>query len=187
MHERRTAMKSLQTIQKTFNVFHVLAKIALIFCIVGASFCALGTLCCAVWNSGGRVFGLFGEPIISYVEESDMLHTTAVLLTDLIYLVTDIILLSFTCRYLKTELAAGTPFTKSGAGLLKNLGIKCIFIPIISIVICSVISVCMGAGNISDAGNLPGIVTGIVLILASLIFRYGAELEEKSNITHEIN
>ena len=63
-----------------------------------------------------------------------------------------------------------------GANLVKRLGIRCIWMPIVSIVIASVIAACLGA-ELGDVSNLPGVVTGIVLILASLIFRYGAELE----------
>ena len=33
----------------------------------------------------------------------------------------------------------------------------------------------------SDWGNLSGVFTGIVLILASLVFRCGAEPEEQAN------
>ena len=53
-------MKSLQTIQKTFRVFQILAKIAFVFSIVGASICAVGALCAVTWYSGGTVFTLFG-------------------------------------------------------------------------------------------------------------------------------
>ena len=112
-------MKSLQTIQKTFRVFQILIKIALIFSIVGASMCAVGALCSIAWYTGGQVFSLFGEPIPFYVGRADMSQTMAVLLSDLVYL----------------------------------------------------------------TSNLPSVVTGIVLILASLIFRYGAEREGKHDHT----
>ena len=52
-------MKSLQTIQKTFRVFQILAKIAFVFSIVGASICAVGALCAVTWYSGGTVFRSF--------------------------------------------------------------------------------------------------------------------------------
>lgn len=51
-------MKTLQTIQKTFRVFQILAKIAFVFSIVGASICALGALCATVWYNGGHVYEL---------------------------------------------------------------------------------------------------------------------------------
>ena len=52
--------------------------------------------------------------------------------------------------------------------------------PIVAIVIASAITVCLSAEQNGDVSNLPSVVTGIVLILASLIFRYGAELEARN-------
>ena len=172
-------MKSLQTIQKTFRVFQILAKIAFVFSIVGASLCAVGVLCSIVWYTGGQVFSLFGEPITFFAGRKDMNQVMAVLLSDLVYLTVDAILLTFVGQYFKTEQAEGTPFTENGANLIMRLGIRCIYMPIVSVVIASVITACLRAEQGGDVSNLPSVVTGIVLILASLIFRYGAELEEK--------
>lgn len=52
--------------------------------------------------------------------------------------------------------------------------------PIAAVVITSVITVCPGVEKSGDVSNLHGVVTGIVLILASMIFRYGAELQEQN-------
>ena len=173
-------MKSLQTIQKTFRVFQILTKIAFVFSIVGASICAVGALCAMAWYTGGQVFGLFGEPVTIFASGEGLNQTLAELLSDLILLVTEAILLAFAGRYLKTEQDEGTPFTENGANLIRKLGIRCIWMPIVAIVIASVITVCLGVERSGDVSNLPSVVTGIVLILASLIFRYGAELEEKN-------
>ena len=171
-------MKSLQTIQKTFRVFQILAKIAFIFSIVGASICAVGALCTMAWHMGGQVFSLFGEPITICVGSANMNQAMAELLSDMVFLITDAILLAFAGRYFKTEQAEGTPFTENGANLIRKLGIRCIWMPIVSIVIASVIMVCFGVERNGDVSNFPSVITGIVLILASLIFRYGAELEK---------
>ena len=173
-------MRSLQTVQKTFRVFQILTKIAFIFSIVGASICAVGALCAMAWYTGGQVFSLFGEPITFFAGREDMHRAMAVLLSELVCLTTDAILLGFAGRYFKTEQAEGTPFTESGADLIKKLGIRCIWMPIVAVVIASVITVCLGVESSSDISNLPSVVTGIVLILASLIFRYGAELEKQN-------
>lgn len=179
-------MKSLQTIQKTFRVFQILTKIAMIFSIVGAVICAVGVLCSMTWYlyTGGQVFSLFGEPITFYVGGEDMNQTVAVLFSDLIYLTVEAVLLAFACRYFKIEQAEGTPFTENGANLLKKLGIRCIYMPIVAIVLVSIIMICLGVDRSGDVSNLPSVVTGIILILASLIFRYGSELEER-NRNHE--
>lgn len=173
-------MKSLKTIQKAFQVFQILAKIAFIFSIVGASICAVGALCAVTWYSGGTVFTLFGEPVTIFSGGEGLNQTLAVLFSDLVYLITDIILLAFAGRYFKNEQAEGTPFTESGANSIRKLGIRCIWMPIVAVVIASVITTCLGTERGGDVSNLPSVITGIVLILASLIFRYGAELEEQN-------
>ena len=173
-------MKSLQTIQKTFRVFQILTKIAFVFSIVGASVCAVGALCVMAWYTGGQVFSLFGEPVTIFASSDGLNQTLAVLLSDLILLVTEAILLAFTGRYLKIEQAEGTPFTENGANLIRKLGIRCIYMPIVAVVIASVITVCLGVERSGDVSNLPSLATGLVLILASLIFRYGAELEARN-------
>lgn len=172
-------MKSLQTIQKTIRVFQILAKIAFVFSIVGASLCALGALCATVWYNGGQVFSLFGQLIPAFASGEELWQGYAVLLSDMVCLVTDAILLGFAGQYFKIEQAEGTPFTENGANRIKKLGIRCIWMPIVAVVIASVITVCLGAENGGNISNLPSVITGIALILASLIFHYGAELEER--------
>ena len=172
-------MEQLQKIQKTVHVFEILTKIAYVFSIVGAVFCAVGALCALAYVSGGQVFSLFGEPITIFSTTRSMSQTLAVLLADFVMITAEAILLSFALRYLKAEQAAGTPFTEAGAEQLKRLGIRCIWMPIVAMVVASVIGVCYDVENIGSDSNLPSLVTGIVLILASMIFRYGAALEEK--------
>ena len=173
-------MKQLETIQKTFHVFQILTKIAYIFSIVGAVLCAVGALCAAAWYSGGQVFSLFGEPVTSFASGEGLNRMLAVLLSDFIMLASEAILLSFACRYLKAEQADGTPFTETGAEILKRLGIRCIWLPIVAVTVVCVIGVCFNAEDTGNYSNLPSVATGIVLILASMIFRYGGALEEKS-------
>ena len=63
--------------------------------------------------------------------------------------------------------------------MLKKLGIRCIWLPIAAMVLASVIGVSFGVEDLGIGSNLPSLATGIVLILASMIFRYGAALEAK--------
>lgn len=172
-------MEQLNRIQKTFHVFQILTKIAYVFSIVGAVFCAVGALCAVSWYSGGQVFSLFGEPVTIFSTSRGMNETLAVLLADFIMITVEAILLSFANRYLKAEQAAGTPFTEAGAEQLKKLGIRCIWLPIVAMVMVSVIGVSFHVDHLDAYSNLPSLATGLVLILASMIFRYGAALEEK--------
>lgn len=172
-------MKQLETIQKTFRVFQILTKIAWIFSIVGAVLCAVGALCAFAWYSSGQVFSLTGELVTVFASDKGMNEMLAVLLSDFVMLVSEAILLFFAGRYLKAEQVDGTPFTETGAEQLQKLGIRCIWLPIVAAVISGIIVVCLGSEETGDISNLPSLVTGIVLILTAMIFRYGAALEEK--------
>lgn len=166
-------------IQKFFRVFQILTKIAFIFSIIGASCCAVGILCCVAWENGGHVYSLFGESVELANHAADLPKAVAVMLTDLIFLVSEAVLLGFASQYLKIEQEEGTPFTEKGANLVKKLGIRCIYLPIIASVLAAVATVCLNVEQGGDINNLPSVGTGILLILTSLVFRYGAELEQR--------
>lgn len=168
----------LQSIQKTFRVFYTLVCIAKTLCIVGASLCAAGALCITVASRGGQVFGLFGEPINIFAGTPDPNRMNAELWAAFIQLIAKAILLALAQSYLKLEQADGTPFTQHGADRLKLLGIRCIWISIVAAVLAAVIVSLQGTTDAGAIGNSAEVITGVVLILASMIFRYGAQLEQ---------
>ena len=157
-------MKSLQTIQKTFRVFQNLTKIAMILSFVWAGLALLGMLCGAVWYSGGTVVGVGQAQLYSLTKTGGLIQMIAVLLTDAILALTD-----------------GTPFTYGGAEQIKRLGIRTIVLPLVAAIVAAVIYAVfdLPQGSV-EWSNLTSLGLGIVLILASLIFRYGAELETKN-------
>lgn len=172
-------MRTLETIQKTFKVFGVMTKVAEILCIVGASLCVLTASCAVVWHNGGRVFSLFGTPIEPFFD-GDLLIAYVKLLALTFTITADAILFGFAHHYLKHEQADGTPFTEKGAQRLRMLGIRCIYIPIIALSVSAAIATWQGVTHLDIGGNLPSTVFGIGLILVSLVFRYGAELESRN-------
>lgn len=174
-------MKSLETIQKTFKVFEVLTKVAYILCIVGAVVSGVGVLCAAVQYNGGTVFSIIGEPLKIFSDETNLLQKNVELLAATLMLASEAILLGLTRSYLKSELADGTPFTETGAKQLQKLAIRFIWIPIAAIAGSEAIAIWQGVKSIGNIGNFGNVITGIVLVLVSLIFRYGAELEKKNN------
>lgn len=175
-------MKSLQTIQKTFGVFQVLTKIAMILSYVWAGLAALGLLCGIVWYCGGAVLGVDRALLYSLTETGGLMEMIGVLLVDIILALTDGVLFSFALRYFKAEQTDGTPFTKQGAEQIKRLGIRTIILPLVSAILVAVLIAIfdLPKGAVGDWSNFTGIGMGIALILISLIFRYGAELEEKN-------
>lgn len=172
-------MNSLQTIQKTFRIFLRLTHAAKILCIVGAVLGGVGALCGMTSYYGGHVFDLFGKPVEIFRPYINWKQQYVELFAASIRMIANSILLAFAQDYLETEQADGTPFTMTGAEKLKNLGIRCIWIPIVAIVVAVTVAIWLGEESIGEAGNVFSITTGIVLILASMIFHYGAELEQR--------
>ena len=173
-------MKSLETIQQTFRVFQILAKVFMILSFVWAGLSALGLLCGIVWYSGGTVVGANQE--LLHTETNGLNQLIAVLMVDTIAALTDGILLAFAYRYFKTEQAVGTPFTHEGADQIRRLGVRAIVLPLVTVILIAVVYAMFGMpqGAGSDWSNISSVSTGIVLILASIIFRYGADLEKKT-------
>ena len=173
-------MKSLQIIQKTFRVFQTLSKIAMVLSFVWAGLAALGLLCGVLWYSGGNVFGVNQELLYSLTVTGGLTEMIGVLLVDMILALTDGILLVFALRYFSAEQADGTPFSHSGADLMKRLGILLIVLPAVATILVGVLHGIFDMVQIeaADVGNGTSVMMGIMLILVSLILRYGAEMEE---------
>ena len=87
-------------------------------------------------------------------------------------------LLLFAFRYFKAEQEAGTPFTRRGADAIWVLGLW----PIELLLAPAVFSTLtyeffdLATAMVMDWGNLVSVALGLVMILASLIFRYGADV-----------
>lgn len=99
-------MKSLETVQKTFRVFQILTKVAMILFFVWAGLAALGLLCGVVWSSGGTVVGADREVLYSLTETNGLSQLIAVLLGETVMALTDGALLAFAYHYFKAEQAA---------------------------------------------------------------------------------
>lgn len=174
-------MTTLEKVQKAFHAFGIIAKIAMIFCIIGAAVSAIGALCLAAELPGSHAITLLGKPVNLVFFSFDGDTSFALMLSYTVMLTAEAVLMGLTCSYLKKEQTDGTPFTVSGADTVRKLGIRFMVIPIITMIIVSVIAEAFDAGEISEVGNMPSVFTGIVLIVVSVIFRYGAELEEEAH------
>ena len=85
----------MQSIQKAFQVFEILTKVARIICIVGACLCAVGVLCAVTRYNGGEVFFIFGEPLQIFPADADWKKIFAMLITAMVLLAAEILLLAF--------------------------------------------------------------------------------------------
>ena len=169
-------MTALEKLQNIFHVFQVLAKAAMILCFVAAGLAVAALVCLLIWKNGTALY-LDGRFVaVSGVAE---VHAgICALLSAAVMTLTDGVLFLFAWQYLKAEEAAGTPFTVSGADTVKKLGIRIIVLPLVAVIISAVIYGCFGLTPDVDISSGGCVITGGVLILVSLIFRYGAELEE---------
>ncbi len=173
-------MKTLESIQKTCKVFEILAKIGMILSFIWAGTMLIGVVGGILWQCDVNIVGLPVESALEMTQTGAVLQMIGVLLSDFVLALTDALLLLFTYRYLKQELADGTPFTVSGAEKIKNLGIMTIVIPLVAICISAVIYECFGVNGLENLDNGAEVALGIALILFSMILRHGAELREAS-------
>lgn len=170
-------IKSLEAIQKTFRLFKTLSMLAMIVSFIAAGTALLGLLCVLEWKSEGMLG--FGKSVMVLTGTDSLKPAICVLLSDAVFALTSGVLGLFAWNYFKAEQANGTPFTHRGADQLKNLGIKTIIIPLAAIVISAVIYQCFDAAPAVEWSNAVSVVLGAMMILVSLVFRYGAELEIK--------
>lgn len=171
-------MKTLNTINKTFDVFRILTKVLMILGFVAVDIELLsGILTVAVMNGAGN-FDL--SLLMEISEGADLKFIATNLFTDVIYLVSESILLLFAFRYFTKELSDGTPFTLNGAKQVKNLGIITIILPQVAELTSITVHYFTGYED-TNSGYTGFIVLGITLILISLILKHGTEIQNNND------
>ena len=173
-------MKSLQTIQKTCKVFQTLTKIAMILCFVGSGLLLLGLICGIVIFSTGAVIAGNMETLYRLTSSASFFEMVGSLLAEIVVTLTDALLFFHAWKYFSAEQADGTPFSHRGADMMKRLGILLIVLPAVAAILVGVLHGIFDLSQIetADVGNGTSVMMGIMLILVSLILRYGAELTE---------
>ncbi len=153
----------------------------MIFSYVWAGLAALGLLCVLVGKDGTFAVSGTWALLHTLTETGGLTEMTAVLCTDAVSALLSAILLTFAYLYLKAEQADGTPFTHRGAEQIRRLGVRTIVLSIVNVALTKAVFAASALPAYADAdrGNFSGVTLGITLLLVSLIFRYGAELEEK--------
>ena len=172
-------MESLTKIQKTFDVFKVLIKVAMILSIVWGALALLGVAGCIIWKNGGSLVGCNFDVWQELTHTVTLDEMTARLLSDVVFALTDARLFGFAYIYFRKEQEDGTPFSQRGADAIKKLGVLTIVLPIVAITVAQIIYACFEVDAYEDWSNVGSVTLGIMLILVSMVFQYGAELEEK--------
>lgn len=187
-------MKSLDTLQKLSRIGRVLSKIVFVFGVIGFCGCAAGLISLCFAN--GRLVQIGGVTLHGLVdlgEGGSGGYAAAKLSGWLIICAGQAVLARFAERYFKNELSAGLPFTLPGAMEMRRLGILTIVIPIVcdvaAQIAASIIAELMNVELASYADSFfrsrSDVVLGIMFLIASVIFRYGAsivhDLESKNH------
>ena len=182
--------KTLHTIQVFAKIGRIVSRIIYIFCIVGVVGCGIGFAAALTWSAasdvaftiGGREIVLHGFRAAGETVEPGTIWAAA--LCGGILCIGEMILAKSAVRYFTRELSAGTPFTPDGAKELMHLGIKTIVIPIVSTVLAGVAYqvICRLFTGVMDLDldNFASVGLGVMLIVASLLCRYGAEIADET-------
>ena len=168
--------KNLTIIQKCAHVFHILVRVGLILSILGLVFGAVAALLWVRWNNmpASGIDAL--DRLMAVVDKGSYYRTLSTLIADTVACAISGVLLWFAHGYLAHELADGTPFTDGGATELRRLGVLTIVLPLAGLIVRSIPYIALDVSAPYGLDNASSVVLGVVLIIASVVFRYGAEL-----------
>lgn len=178
-------LKIIQTISK---VGKIISKIVYICCIIGFCGCAIGIIAFAC---GAQILKFGGASIEEWLEKSQTNSASVynAMVVGLVMCSAETVLAKFGEHYFIRELADGTPFNLGGAKELMRLGILTIAIPlgavILSAIIQGIFKACAPEVVKVELSNYVSVSMGLVLLLTSLICKYGAEITETNGKAEE--
>lgn len=128
--------------------------------------------------------------LLSDLDDSNGKSVGATLAAWLIICAGQAVLAKFAEIYFRNVLAAGTPFTQSGAGELRRLGIMTMIIPtgcavlgeILQEIIAGFMNVTAGGWEELNFDNEASVVVGVMFLVGSFLCGYGAEMSAENNI-----
>ncbi len=174
--------KSLQTIQTLNKIAKVLSKIVFICCLVGGIGCIIGIVSVALIGTD-EVLKIGDVSIHGLIEKEAEMSIATMYVTMAVGMAmcfAEVVVSRTAYRYFSNELEAGTPFTFEGAKELLRLGVITIAVPLGTNVACAIgvgiVSALVESVDKIELGNGVSLTLGIMLIVMSVIFRYGAEI-----------
>lgn len=173
---------SLTAIQKCARVFRVLVRVGLILSIAGAVFGLAALMLWIRWNTAPATGIPQLDQVMQLIDRGSYYHPLSTLIADVVGCAFGGALLWLFHRYLTHELADGTPFTFSGASELRRLGVVTIVLPLVSLCLQAIPYTVYDLSYPNRMENGTSVLLGVALILASLVFRYGAELTRSKEI-----
>lgn len=176
--------KTIETLQTVSKVGKIISKVVFILCIVGFCGCACGIIGLAIIPDGFRIGGVTIRGIIE--EKGDLSIGTcyAAMAVGMIYCAGTAVIAKMAELYFVHELDAGTPFTFDGAKELMRFGIFYFCIGIVTSAVAGIVYAVMKKvfDNVAEFnGNFSvSLITGAIIIIMSLLCRYGAEISAQS-------
>ncbi len=179
-------MKSLKIIQTLAKIAKIISKVLFICCIVGACGCVVGMIALAFGVQEMKI-GERSLEIILMEEANTTVNTLyAIMVVGIILSAGEAVICKFAENYFAKQLEAGSPFDFSFAKATLKFGILVICIPLIAVFLSTVCHAIMreclsnvAAMNLVDY-DYSSVGLGVVFILFSLVYKYGAEVVAQS-------
>lgn len=183
-------MRSLGIIQTLAKIGKVLSTIVYICCIIGAICSLVGIACVPIADKALKINGVTFYTFI-HTEAGISIGTLyATLAAGMIICICDAVIAKFAKNYFAAELIDGTPFTLRGAGELRRLGIICIAVSLGGAIVASIVNSIIAAilpavAPLGELGDASSVGIGIVFIIMSVIFTYGAQIKGQLDSTYD--
>ena len=162
---------------------HSLTTIIFIFCVIGFVGCIVGIISLACIPEGLKLGGTTIKGLVEPSPKANLGNYYTIMAAGAVLCAGEAVLCKLAQRYFKHELEAGTPFTYEGAKELIRLGIFTICIPIATAIITGIVYGIMtsvfGVTPNLNLNNFVSIGLGVMLIIAGLLCRHGAEVSDK--------
>lgn len=169
--------KSLKTIQVLAKIGMIISKVMFILSVV----CGIACFVALTALLGVQELRLGGTDMMEwFMKESgaSMEASYYSCVSGFIVCAAQAILCKFSQQYFTNELSVGTPFTVEGAKEIMRLGILTIVMPCVALTVQEIVA-CIMLPDVADVvtEDLSELGYGIMFIVCSVIFKYGAELE----------
>lgn len=180
MAKQRT---NIEIVQAIFKVLGVLAKVFFVLSIVVLALSVAGTAIVCVVLSLGNASLETTLANAGYTPSSFI----GMMIVAIVASIIGVIVTKIARDYYMMELQAGTPFTHEGASAFRALGLVQMIAPVVAVILIHIIAAITGC--CSDVGSSDSyFVTGIVMILISYVFDYGADvLGNKGPVTAQLD
>lgn len=175
-------MECLKKIQILSKLGKVLSKIIFICCIIGVVGCIVGMVSLPFADTEGlKIGGVTIHGLIENRAGMDLNSLYPLMSGALIVCIGQAVTARFAEVYFTNELAAGTPFTTSGAKELLRLGVITISVPlgtlILALVVSGVIADFLQCGEAFKVDGGDSVTLGVMFIIMSILCKYGAEVK----------